>query len=78
MSLEQQKLSLIEIIASTDDEHLIIQLMEILHGKGEAASEKRTRKAGFAKGTFLNIADDFDEVIPPGFEDYMLTSSTPE
>ncbi len=77
MSIEQQKLQLIEKIASLEDARLVFHLTQLLDEQTHSVQSSKLRKAGFAKGTFPFVADDFDDVLPPGFEDY-VSPSTPD
>ncbi len=73
MSVEQQKLKLIEQITALDDVYLLFRLAQLLAEQKPGPSSLAIRQPGFAKGVFPFIADDFDNTLPPGFEDYLLT-----
>ena len=75
MSLNQQKFALIEKIISLQDAQLVLRLSQIIEEQPQSDPSFLPRKAGFAKGTFPFVADDFDDTIPPGFEDYVQPSS---
>ena len=74
MTVEQQKLSLIEQIASLKDATLVYRLAQFLSEHTEVPSNLVGRQAGFAKGIFPYVADDFDDTLPPGFDDYLQKS----
>ena len=71
MSVEQQKLSLIEQIAALNDAGLVYRLAQFLNEQTQAMPASGVRQAGFAKGVFPYVADDFDNTLPPGFDDYL-------
>jgi hypothetical protein len=73
MTLEAQKLELIQLILQSNDSHLFHRLWQIVTQKSNDNQPKQvtTRQFGFGKGTFGYIAPDFDET-PSGFEDYMI------
>jgi hypothetical protein len=74
MSIEQQKLSLIEQIATLNDVGLIYRLAAFLESQQPTAVRASKREAGFGKGSFPFVAADFDDMLPPGFDDYLLPS----
>ena len=75
MNLDQEKFALIEKIVSLQDAQLVLHLRQIVDEQTQSAPTYSPRKAGFAKGTFPFVADDFDDILPPGFEYYMQQSS---
>jgi hypothetical protein len=74
MTLETQKLNVISRIALLQDVLLLTKVIQMLDN---AENQKNTsvlpRQAGWGKGIFSNVADDFD-ATPEGFEDYMPIS----
>ncbi len=72
MSVEQQKLRLIEKIATLDDAYLVDRLARFLDEQTRTVQQPIVRQPGFAKGLFPYVADDFDDTLPPGFDDYLL------
>jgi hypothetical protein len=76
MTLEAQKLELIQLILQTNDIRLFNSLWQIVTQKSETKKKANTteltpRQFGFGKGTFTYVASDFDET-PSGFEEYMI------
>lgn len=72
MNVEQQKLRLIEKIATLDDAYLVDRLTRFLEEQTRMGQALVVRQPGFAKGMFPYVADDFDDTFPPGFDDYLL------
>lgn len=70
MTIEAQKLELINRIALLQDTLLLARVKQILDKAEMLATSPKPRQAGWGKGIFGNIADDFDET-PYGFEDYI-------
>lgn len=79
MTVEAQKLTLIQQILALQDYQLLEKIEQLIKSKGAKTTDSinpdlepplQKRKAGFAKGMTLYIAPDFDET-PPGFEEYM-------
>lgn len=71
MSVEEQKLRLIEQIVALHDAGLVYRLAQFLHEQTLATPPSGVRQAGFAKGIFPYVADDFDDTLPPGFNEYL-------
>lgn len=68
MSVEAQKLEVIEWILKVKDASTIKKLMKI---KNRASvSKPGVRKFGGGKGIFTYVAEDFDEPLPE-FKEYM-------
>jgi hypothetical protein len=76
MNLDQEKFALIEKIVSLQDAQLVLHLRQIVDEQTQSAPTHSPRKAGFAKGTFPFVADDFDDILPPGFEEYVRQPSS--
>jgi hypothetical protein len=70
MTIEAQKLELINKIALLQDTLLLARVKQILDKTEVHTSPQKPRQAGWGKGIFSNVADDFD-ATPEGFEDYM-------
>ena len=77
MSIEAQKSELISKIAVLQDTFLLKQLQSVFDQR-ESNQTNFKRKAGWGKGIFTNISDDFDNFIPPGFEEYLPTEDQME
>ncbi len=83
MNGEVQKLELIQLILSLQDNQLLFKIQQLLQPNAAPrafstprparTNGKKKRKYGFAKGKTLYIAPDFNET-PAGFEDYMQTT----
>ena len=72
MSIEAQKLELISKISALQDS-LVLQELQLILQKKEPKQAIFKRKAGWGKGLFTYVSDDFDDFIPPGFEEYLPT-----
>lgn len=71
MTIEAQKLELINKIALLQDTLLLARVKQILDKVDDIhTSPQKPRQAGWGKGIFSNVADDFD-ATPAGFEDYI-------
>ena len=71
MTIETQKLDVINKITLLQDVLLLSKVKMMLENAEKQKSEaKLPRQAGWGKGIFSNMPDDFD-VTPEGFEDYM-------
>jgi hypothetical protein len=76
MTLEAQKLELIQLILQSNDIRLFDSLWQIVTQKSETKLKPNApvltpRQFGFGKGTFTYVAPDFNET-PSGFEEYMI------
>lgn len=81
MTIEAQKLELINIILNLNDPRLFSSLWQFIQEKTDAKtvsypSSGKPRQFGFGKGTYSYVAPDFDET-PSGFEDYMISNELP-
>ncbi|HEV7351072.1 hypothetical protein [Telluribacter sp.] len=65
MTTEQKKIALISKIANLEDE----QLLEAVGLLLEESLPKAPREPGWGKGIFTYVSDDFDNFIPPGFDE---------
>ena len=75
MTIETQKLDVINKITLLQDVLLLSKVKMMLeNAEKQNNSAKLPRQAGWGKGIFSNMADDFD-ATPEGFEDYMPTNS---
>ena len=74
MNVEQQKRSLIDKIATQTDAYLLFRLAQFLDEATRSSQSTTTRQAGFGKGTFCYVSDDFDDALPPGFDEYLLAA----
>ncbi len=72
MNIEEQKLAIIAEITSIQDSVLLEKIQFMLDVNKESSFPKR--KAGFGKGVFSYISDDFDDFIPEGFQEYLPTN----
>lgn len=70
MTIEAQKLEVINKIALLQDTLLLARVKQILDKSEISKSSVKPRQAGWGKGIFTYIANDFNET-PEGFEDYM-------
>ncbi len=70
MTIEAQKLEVINKIAMLQDTLLLAKVKQILDKSDIHKSLTKPRQAGWGKGIFTYIADDFND-IPQGFEDYI-------
>ncbi len=70
MTIEAQKLEVINKIALLQDTLLLARVKQILDKSDIQKSSSKLRQAGWGKGIFTYVADDFDDT-PEGFEDYM-------
>jgi hypothetical protein len=70
MTIEAQKLEVINRIALLQDTLLLARVKQILDKSEIRPSLPKLRQAGWGKGIFTFIADDFNDT-PEGFEDYM-------
>ena len=76
MTLEAQKLEVINRIALLQDTLLLARVKLILDKSETNKPSSKLRQAGWGKGIFTYVADDFD-VTPEGFEDYLsITTSS--
>lgn len=73
MNIEAEKLEIIQQITQIKSTQLINKIAVLL--RKEALKEQKTefRRVGRGKGIFTYVADDFDDFIPPGFEEYLPT-----
>ena len=81
MTIEAQKLELINFILNLNDPRLFSSLWQFMQQKTDVElppnpSSATPRQFGFGKGTFSYVAPDFDET-PAGFEDYMISNELP-
>ena len=78
MTIESQKLALIQTILALQDTALVEAIFKLVKQHDAAAAKSSPRKTpatpyrqfGFAKDVITYVAQDFDET-PPGFEEYM-------
>lgn len=70
MTIEAQKLEVINKIALLQDTLLLARVKQILDKSEISKSSVKPRQSGWGKGIFTYIADDFN-ATPEGFEDYM-------
>ena len=83
MTIESQKLAIIQTILALQDKALVDAMFKWLRQHDIAATNPPPHQApaapyrqfGFAKGLITYVAPDFDET-PPGFEEYMPTPTT--
>lgn len=68
MDIEETKREMIHRISELQDEKLVAALKKMLEEALPPAVLK-PRKPGWGKGTFTYISDDFDNFIPPGFNE---------
>ena len=68
MSVETQKLELIEWILEQDDVTALEKIIQLK--KNTASRQKKTRKFGSGKHIFTYVADDFDAPLDD-FKEYM-------
>jgi len=73
MSIENYQLAIISKVATLQDITLLQQIDSLLLAKKNQQILKR--EPGFAKGFFTYVAPDFDDFIPPGFEEYLAADS---
>lgn len=68
MDIEETKRELIARISELQDQQLIEKIKRRLE---EALPPKvlKPRKPGWGKGIITYVSDDFDDYIPPGFEE---------
>lgn len=73
MNIETEKLEIIQQITQINNTQLINKIAILL--KKEALKEQRAefRRVGWGKNIFTYVSDDFDDFIPPGFEEYLPT-----
>lgn len=81
MTIETQKLELINFILNLNDPRWFSSLWQFVQQKtavekSSDSSPSSPRQFGFGKGTFSYVAPDFDET-PPGFEEYMISDELP-
>ena len=71
MVIDKQKLELIQQITQIQNAQLINEIAVLL--RKEALKEQKTefRRVGWGKDMFPYVSDDFDDFIPPGFEEYL-------
>jgi hypothetical protein len=67
MSIETQKLELIQWLAQLQDAIVLQKIMGIKHTEDKTSAQKRQRGAG--KGLFTYVADDFNEPLEM-FDEY--------
>ncbi len=65
MTTEQKKIALISKIASLEDERLLESIRLLL----EESLVSPRPEPGWGKGIFTYVSDDFDDFIPPGFNE---------
>ena len=70
MTIETQKLEIINKITLLQDTLFLTRVKQILDKSEIRESSIKPRQAGWGKGIFTYVANDFDET-PDGFEDYM-------
>ena len=70
MTLEAQKIELINKITLLQDALLLAKVKQILDMSEVLNSSAKPRQAGWGKGIFTYIAEDFNDT-PEGFEAYM-------
>jgi hypothetical protein len=69
MTIEAQKLEVINKITLLKDALLLAMVNQILDKANDNVSNSKPRQAGWENGIFTYVADDFDE-ISEGFGDY--------
>jgi hypothetical protein len=68
MSVDTQKLEIIEWLLKLKEASTIREIMKVKNRR--PAAKLRSRKFGSGKNIFTYVADDFD-ATPEGFKDYM-------
>lgn len=68
MTVREIRRDVISKITNLEDEALLKKLKQVLE---EALPDKprKPREAGWGKGIFTYISEDFDDFIPPGFNE---------
>ncbi len=68
MTIQERKKDMIAKISDLEDEEIIKKLDQVLQ---EALPDepRKPREAGWGKGIFTYVSDDFDDFIPPGFNE---------
>ena len=68
MNIEEAKRELIDMVSELQDEELVAKVKQMLE---EALPLKglKSPEPGWAKGIITYISDDFDDFIPPGFNE---------
>ena len=74
MSIQNYQLSIISKVTTLQDIALLQQIDSLLLAKNNSQALQK-REPGFAKGFFTYVSDDFDDVIPTGFEEYLASDS---
>jgi hypothetical protein len=69
MDIASEKLDIISEITKLDDVNLLKDIHKML--RNSKTPNKSFRRVGVAKDFVSYISDDFDDFIPPGFEEYM-------
>ena len=64
MTIEEKKIEIISKVVDLDDDKLIDAVNALLKDRHEQPSPK----AGWGKKMINHIASDFDDFIPPGFD----------
>ena len=71
MNIEAEKLDIISEIAKLENVNLLKDIHEMLR-KSNTSTES-FKRVGVVKDFVSYISDDFDDFIPPGFEEYLPT-----
>ena len=74
MSIKNYKLSIITEVTTLQDIALLQHIDNLLLAKKNSQTLQK-REPGFAKGFFTYVSEDFDDVIPVGFEEYLASDS---
>lgn len=71
MVIDEQKLEIIQQITQIKNAQLINEIAVLLRKEALKEQKAEFRKVGWGKGMFTYVSDDFDDFIPPGFEEYL-------
>ena len=68
MNIEEEKREVMEMLSEVQDEKLVTAMKQMLK-EALPPKERVVPKPGWGKGIFTYVSDDFDEFIPPGFNE---------
>lgn len=77
MGIEEMRQEIIEIISELQDEKEVEIAKKIIEEALRLQKEGKMPEPGWAKGVITYVSDDFDDFIPPGFEESEIFPKEP-
>lgn len=78
MDIEEMKREIIERISELQDEKEVEIARKIIEEALRFQKEGKLPEPGWAKGIITYVSDDFDDFIPPGFEESEIFPKAPQ